>query len=69
MLAISKESVVYRYRARVEDLDPRTNNGGAHRYATRGWISANRNVSVVPDSERTVDSAILDINGMCHLSD
>jgi len=70
---MAKEALVYRYRGIDENLnagaEPPTNREGHHRYATMAWISANRNVQVMAGSERTVDSSVLDMNGMCFLAD
>ena len=69
----SNEVLVYRYLG-VDDsmnatIEPLTDKDGQRRYATMAWISANRNVRLVPGSERSVHPSLVDMNGMCFLPD
>jgi hypothetical protein len=67
------EIAVYRYRGLDDNLntgvEPARDQDGKRRYATMAWIQANRNVQVVPDSERRVQPSELDMNGRCLLPD
>lgn len=69
----TNEVLVYRYLGVDEALnatiEPPTDKDGQRRYATKAWISANRNVRLVPDSEKSVHPSVVDLNGMCFLPD
>ena len=69
----TNEVSVYRYRgvdaALNATIEPPPDKDGQLRYATMAWIIANRNVRLVPDSQRLVHPSVVDMNGMCFLPD
>ena len=67
---MSETVCVYRYR-RIDDVDQGrdVDADGQHRYATKMWIDANRNVRLIPNTERRISARDVDLNGMCFLPD